>query len=81
MSAGLFCREIIVKGLARIPSGSLKARPMRTSPTSSPKVREISTSRLDQALYQAEGFIQLTFILAAGLGEVRFSPAPAAGNF
>jgi len=45
-SAGLFCREIMFSGLANMPSGSLKAKPILASPTSSPKVREISTSRL-----------------------------------
>ena len=37
---------IIVNGLANLPSGSLRATPIRLSPISSPKLRVICTSRL-----------------------------------
>jgi hypothetical protein len=44
MSASISRRVIMVSGVAMMPRGSLNARPMRASPTSSARILEILTS-------------------------------------
>jgi len=80
MAAASSALLTIVRGVARIPRGSERARPMRLSPTSSARIRAMSTSVLNQIPDKTQGFIKLRFVFAAGLGEVGLATAPAAGD-
>jgi hypothetical protein len=69
-------RSTIVNGVARIPRGSLRARPMRLSPTSSARMRVMSTSHYTSFFTRLRASSSLVLSLPPAWAKSALPPPP-----